>query len=100
MRDENIVTEQEWAAWEGERAAAGKAYDNERRNAAKRAQPRTIEALTEQVEGLETDLWIARECLSASLTLLSETRQQLAFERDVTRGLLLELPAEPYLKAA
>ena len=91
MNDPNVVSDAEWAVWQ-------EGYDAPPEWTAKRTQP--VDALTEQVEDLEVGLWFAQECLSASLTLLSETRQQLAFERSVTAGLLSELPAERHLRAA
>ena len=91
MNNQNHVTEAEWASWQ-------QGYDSPPEWTAKRTQP--VDALTEQVEDLEAGLWFAKECLSASLSLLSETRQQLAFERSVIAGLLSELPAERHLRAA
>lgn len=65
-----------------------------------RAQAQRIDALIEELSAMETRAYLAEECLAATLELLREKDEQLAFERDVTAGLLLEIPATPRLKLA
>lgn len=85
---------EEWAACEAQRAAACQAYDDERRAAAVREQPRVIERLSEQVIDLEVRAFWAEALLAAAV-------ERAEFLEDML-GLVLRgdwAPARPGLRA-